>query len=195
MKTKKMRFRLESTCPLLMHNGALADPTNSIVKQIKKISGKRSKTDADHEQMSHLEFLGSLYLNEKKEPCIPAQIFAATVINGAKAQRLGKAFKAAMWIDGTFPLEYEGPREPEEMWNDGQFTHIAAVRIAQAKIMRTRAVFEQWGATIDIQYLDELEDDQIVAAVERAGMVIGLMDWRPTYGRFKVADYEILNGQ
>jgi len=43
-----------------MHNGQLADPMNRFTKAIKEITGKRKKSDSDHMEISHLEFLGSL---------------------------------------------------------------------------------------------------------------------------------------
>ncbi len=195
MKAKRMEFKLESTCALLMHNGQMADPMNAITKKLKKISAKRSKTDADFEAMSHLEFLGSLYLNEKQEPVIPAHVISAAIVNGAKAEKLGKAFKGQMWIEGNFPLEYDGPKVPEEMWEDGSFTYIVGVKVSMSRIMRTRVEFQNWKATIIVNYFDELEDDQIISAVERAGQVIGLMDRRPAWGRFKVINHKLLNGK
>ena len=195
MKTKKMKFRLESTCPLLMHNGQMADPMNGITKKLKKISAKRSKTDADFKAMSHLEFLGSLYLNEQKEPVIPAHVISAAIVNGAKAEKLGASFKRAMWCEGNFPLEYEGSKNPETMWESDNFKNIVGVKIGQSRIMRTRVEFIKWAATVIVNYFDELEDEQIISAVERAGVVIGIMDRRPAWGRFEVTSHELLNGK
>jgi hypothetical protein len=49
---QKSKFRLTSESPLLLHNGQTADPSNRFSKEMKKISGKRGKTDADFEQLS-----------------------------------------------------------------------------------------------------------------------------------------------
>ena len=52
MVYQTLRFKFISVAPLLCHNGQLADPLNDLVRQMKKISGKREKTDADLEELA-----------------------------------------------------------------------------------------------------------------------------------------------
>lgn len=60
---QSLSFQITGVSPLLMHNGRLADPLDPLVKDIKKLSCKRPKTEADLERITKLEFLGSLYLH------------------------------------------------------------------------------------------------------------------------------------
>jgi hypothetical protein len=90
-----------------MHNGRLCDPTYDITKKMKVISGKRDKTEADFEQMARLEFMGSLYVYNKKL-IIPTEVFEATLVAGAKKTKSGKIAQAALVCSGNgFPLVYD----------------------------------------------------------------------------------------
>lgn len=185
MNLAKMKFRLKSEAPLLMHNGQLADPFNYFAKEMKKISGKRGKTEADYEALSHLEFLGGLYLNKAEEPVIPGQCVEAMLKNAAKAQKMGKVFDSAVFCEGDFPLKYKGPKAPEKLWADSNFRLVCGVVIAGRRIMRTRPIFDKWELDVEVSYIPEmLNEDQLVQAMDRAGMVVGLGDHRPRYGRF-----------
>ena len=57
-----LTFRIIGASPLLHHNGQLADPLNPHAKAMARVSSKRKKTEADHAELSDLEFMGSLYL-------------------------------------------------------------------------------------------------------------------------------------
>ena len=186
---KTLNFTIVGVSPLLMHNGQLADPSNKWARAIKEISRKRSKTDADYEEMSRLEWFGGLYLVDGK-PCIPGQCFEACLIgkgSAARKERMGKEAAAALWVLDDFPLIYEGSKDPHEMWESGSFKLIAGVIIKGSRIMRTRAMFKEWSAEIAVSFNPELLDEPVVKNwIEVAGEQVGLMDWRPKFGRFRV---------
>ena len=65
------------------------------------------------------------------------------------------------------------------------------VVVQRSRILRTRALFEPWGATFVLECDDELVDsEQLDAWLDIAGRRIGLGDWRPeksgNHGRFEV---------
>jgi len=93
---------------LLLHNGELANPLNPIVKEMKKISGKRSKTEADYEELARLEFQGGLYMGQDG-PVIPATCIEAMLINGAKKSKEGPKAKVGIFVTKNARLEYDGP--------------------------------------------------------------------------------------
>lgn len=184
-----LSFRIVGISPLVMHNGQLADPANQWSRAVKEISGKRKKTDSDYEEMARLEWLGGLYLKDK-EPCIPGYVFEGCLIGkggAARKERMGKESAAALWVMDDFPLEYDGPRDPHELWKDETFRLQALVIVGSARIVRTRPLFKKWAANIEVQYnSDLLNDDMVHRWVEVAGEQVGLMDWRPKFGRFAV---------
>lgn len=155
-----------------------------------EITSKRKKVDADYEELARLEFMGGLYIGEDMHPIIPGYVMEATLIGkggAARKERLGKEAAAALFVVNDFPLIYEGPKTPKELWADKQFVFQALVTIQRAKIKRTRPIFREWAANILVEFNDNLLDgEQVKRWVEVAGEQVGLMDWRPRFGRFEV---------
>lgn len=169
-----------------MHNGELADPMYNFTQAIRPIANKRKKTEADFAEMARLEFLGSLYLNNGR-PCIPGEVIEASLVNAAKKQRMGDQAKAGLMCDGMYQLEYDGPTDPMELWEDKRFRFVRGVRVQRNRVMRTRPKFDNWSAEIEIKFLpDIINERQIREIAVIAGDIIGVGDWRPKYGRFEV---------
>lgn len=187
MSYQRLRFRLTGASPLVMHNGQLANPLNPMAKALSRVTGKRNKTDADHEEASRIEFLGGLYMDDDG-PCIPGEMVEAALINAAKKSRRGQQARAGIIADGNFSLEYDGPRNPDELWANEQFRLVAGVRVKQARIMRTRPIFRDWACEVSIDFLPgQLNRAEVEEIVRMAGDSIGLGDWRPKFGRFTAA--------
>jgi hypothetical protein len=183
---KSLHFKITGVAPLLMHNGQLADPLNDHSKALKRITSKRNKTDADHEEMARLEWFGSLYLKDGK-PCLPGEILEAAFVAAAKKQKQGKQAQAGIFCPDSYPLLYDGARKPEQLWGDRDYRHTVGVRVQQNRVSRTRPIFRNWSCKIEVQYDDELLNAEEVNDIVRiAGEIIGVGDWRPKYGRFKV---------
>jgi hypothetical protein len=177
---------MTGTSPLLMHSSRLSDPLDPHAKALKKVSGKRSKTDEDFEQMGRVEFAGGLYFSDPEGPFMPGDNITACIIAGARLNRLGKQIERGFVVTGDInPLIYKGPRDVEALYADANFRSRQSVKVGTSRVVRTRPMFRNWAcettAILDTQQLD-LED--LRAIVERAGAMIGLGDWRPRYGRF-----------
>lgn len=184
MAWREATYQLTSDATLIMHNGQTADPLNQFAKAMKNISGKRKKTDADYEEMAHIEFMASLYINGNG-PVLPARMIDAVLLAAAKKNREGPLAKSGVFCKQDAILEYDGPRKVEEMWKDGKFRRVDAVRVQQARVMRTRAQFPEWGAKVCVSYEETLVNiQQLDAWFDIAGTQIGLGDWRPQHGRF-----------
>lgn len=182
---KKAKYQLTGLAPFIPHNGQLADPTNKWTKSVKQISSKRNKTDADYEEMSRLEFLGSLYM-DATGPVIPASNIESCLVNAAKKRTEGNKAKAGMFVGAHAPLQYNGPRSADGLWSDESFRFITGVVVQRARVMRTRPRFEEWQAVIEVDYDDEQVNlSALDTWVEIAGSQIGLGDWRPRNGRFE----------
>ena len=184
MAWQTVQYKWTSSAPLLMHNGQLADPMCKWTKSLKKISGKRNKTDADHEEMARLEFMGSLYLNADG-PILPADVVDGIVQTAAKKTREGMTAKSGCFCSEHARLEYEGPRTAKELWEDERFRFASMVRVQQAHVVRTRPIFRDWSAVVTLSIEDTLIDIEAVDGWMRvAGTQIGACDWRPKNGRF-----------
>ena len=183
-------FRMRGIALLIMHNNRLADPLDTYTKAIKAISGKRKKVEEDLEEMARLEFLGSLYTNGQNEPVIPAKLIYG-MLGGkggaARKEKEGTAAKAGMFVNGNFPLEYDGPSAPEELWKDARFRSREPVKVQSSTVIRTRPLFEEWGAEVTVEYAPDLiSEDMMRRWIEVAGREVGIGDWRPQHGRFEV---------
>jgi hypothetical protein len=183
------RFVIVGTAPLLMHSDRLADPLDHHTIEIAKISSKRKKTIADHQLLSKLEFIGGMYWDEKLGPYAPAKWLDGGVVEGGKRERLGETIKrACRCVEDQIPIEYEGPRAMEALWDAG-FWDRRPVGVKQNKTLRTRACFKLWRFPCTFIYDDsELEYEQIYRAVERLGRLYGIGDYTPRFGRFDIEE-------
>lgn len=180
-----LKAKLVGVAPLLMHNGQLANPRNRWAKELSKVAKGKSK---DLEEAQRVEFLGGLYVDEKNEPCLTGDMVYSTLVEGAKARKLGKITKAAVFESApTYPLQYDGPRDPDALYADGRFCDYRGVRVSMSRVMRSRPIFRKWSAIVEWFYDESLiERDELVLALDRAGKTCGLGDYRPRFGRFTV---------
>jgi hypothetical protein len=173
-----------------MHNGQLADPLNQFSKRIAELSGKKGKdkTEADHLELGHREFLGGLYIDDDGHPIIPGEMIEAALIKGAMKEKRGPAAKAGMLVREHAKLEYDGPRKAEELWANPAYQFRTQVKVGQSRIVRVRPMFPKWSAEIVVDFLPSmLNAAHIRNFLITAGQQIGIGDWRPRYGRFTVA--------
>jgi hypothetical protein len=175
---------------MLMHNGMLADPLYEFTKATKKLSGKRNKTEADHEELARLEFLGGLYMGQNGQgltPVIPAQNIRKMLILAARKSRDGKLAESGVYISDEAILEYDGPRNPDELWANKEFVDRRLVVVNRARIARTRPIFKEWEANVTVDYdTDVVTEAQLDLWFEVAGKIIGLGDNRPQNGKFTI---------
>lgn len=186
MDYRQLTFKIRGVSPLVMHNGQLADPLNKHTKEMRKISSKRKKTEADFEQLAKLEWFGSLYLFNGV-PCIPGEVLEAGFIEASRKSRRGQQAKAGIISDGFWNLEYGAPKVPDQLWQNENYRLTVGVRIQKNRIMRTRPIFKEWAATVRLDYLpDQLDEGEIIETMGILGRVVGLGDWRPRFGRFEI---------
>lgn len=186
-------FRLTGVAPLLMHNIQLANPTNQWARSMKEITGKRGKTDDDYERIAEFEWMGGVYVDSMARPCIPGEIIESGLVAAAKKFKMGQRFLGGVMSDGNWTLEYDGPKNAEKLWLDyPQFKDVRAVRVGNARVMRTRPIFRDWAATVEVKYDPEnVNRDSVVRAMQTLG-TLGIMDFRPKFGRFQA---EVLDGR
>jgi hypothetical protein len=181
------KYRLTGVAPILMHNGQLSDPLNEWTKLKKKITDKSKKTEADHEEIGRLEWMGSLYLFNGM-PCLPREAIKATLLRAAMTLKKGPKVKSGVVCETHVPLLYQGPTDIKALWLDGRFTHRCTKSQKKQRVVRTRPIFFPWEVDLPLAFQDELlnreEVDEIVTI---AGHSIGFLDERPEYGRFSVS--------
>lgn len=183
-----LNFRCTGVAPLLMHNGALANPLNPKVKEMKEITSLRKKTDENHYELQRLEFFAGLYLDAKKRLIIPSSNIEGALVEGAKKAKLGKTFKAAVMVPEDALLDIDENLTPDDLWaRQEEFADVRSVLVNNSRVMRTRPIFRRWAIEFSAEFEDsEINADQLVKACQDAGRMVGLCDYRPKYGRFTV---------
>ena len=183
---KTLSCKITGVAPLIQHNGQLADARNPFAKEMKKLSGKRNKTDADLEELARFEWHGSLYLTDGR-PCLPGELLEAHLIEAAKKRKQGPQARAGLYCDGTFPLLYDGPTALDDLWEDERFRLTTGARVQRNRVMRTRPIFQEWALAFEVIYNSSmLNPDDICQFLRIGGEQIGLGDWRPRFGRYTV---------
>lgn len=185
-------IRAKGVSPLLMHSDRFANPLDPMTKAHKELTGKRKKTDDDHEAIAKSEWFGSLYLDPDIGPFIPGQNVESCIVAGAKLQKLGTACKRGLSVlEDKIKVEYTGTRDPEKLYDKKEFVDIRSVKVGTAKIMRCRPKFNQWSVQFTVLLNETILDAQeVVKAIEDAGLMCGLGDYRPRFGKF---DVEVLS--
>lgn len=175
-----------------MHNGLMADPTNPMTRRIKEITSKGSKklTDSDYEERDWLEWQAGLYWDDKHGPIIPSDNIERCIQLGAQKSRIGKDVQAAVFCTSSeVRIDYPGPRDKEKMYSDPRFSLRKGVAVQKSRIIRLRPMIPTgWKLSFELEFDDSiLNEKALVKAMQDAGALIGLGDWRPKFGRFTVS--------
>jgi hypothetical protein len=181
-----IRITLIGATPLVMHNIRLADPLDPATRALRAVTSRRKKTDDDHAEAARLEFLGCLYLDPDLGPHVPGENIERCLTDAAKITRQGRALQQALFVKSDVnPIAYTGPRDPDGLWADANYRLVKAVRVSNARVMRTRPLFRQWAVEADAVFDSSIVSvDDLRTIAETAGSRIGLGECRPRYGRF-----------
>lgn len=185
-----IRLELVGRSPLLMHNIALADPDNEVVKEIATYTAKGSKmTKDDRKAISRLEWFAGLYI-ENGRVVMPTANIRKALINAGKASKQGTQIARALsFHDLNVPLTYpDAQLDLETLYKDTAYINRAAVGISGKRPMRVRPQFNEWAVVADAFLLDDVMDAEDLRRIaRRAGLAEGLCDNRINgYGRFDV---------
>lgn len=184
-----MEILVTGTSPLMMHSDKFANPLLPATKAHKELTSKRKKTDEDHEAIAKSEFIGGCYWDEDVGFYIPGQNFDATFLAGAKLSKMGVHWKrGALVVTDKSKLIFDGPKTPEKLWENPAFVDCRGVKVGTAKVMRYRPIFLKWAAELQVAVNpDVLNISEAKKAIEDAGKLIGVCEYRPRFGRFEVA--------
>ena len=178
--------------PLVMHNGLMADPTNPYTRKIKEIVSKGSKkmTESDYENRDRLEWEAGLYWDDKDGLIMPSDNIERCIQLGAQKARRGKDVQAAVFCSDTHAvIQYEGrTTNKDKLYNHPAFTLRKGVAIQKSRLIRVRPMVPTgWSIKFTVEYDDSIVNEKdLLKAMQEAGALVGLGDWRPKFGRFLV---------
>jgi hypothetical protein len=188
---KELKVKWTGIRPLVMHNGLMADPTNRYTRRIKEICSKGTKklTESDYEERDRLEWEAGLYWDKESGLIIPSDNIERCIQLGAQKSRIGKDVQAAVFVsDDVITVDYKGPRDLDKMFSDPQFVLRKGVRVQTSRIIRIRPMVPTgWSITFTLEFDESIVNPKnLIKAMQDAGALVGLGDWRPKFGRFLV---------
>lgn len=185
-------LKLIGIAPMLMHRPVTVNPLDPITQEIKTYTSKRKKTEEDHTIISRLEWEAGLYHDDEVGPYLPGVNVETCLRDAAKLTRQGAAVTRAVVCDAEkVPVQYNGPRGTnkhgvQEIW-DANLKDYRRVGNQQNSVMRCRPMFPGWEMTASFYVEPSIIDVRDVMSIaEKAGVMIGLGDYRPRFGRFNV---------
>jgi len=185
---KHISVKITGKSPLLMHSDRFANPLDAMTKAHKELTSIRKKSDENQIAIAKSEFIGGCYWRKGVGFYVPAQNLDACLIGAAKLQKLGVKFKQAVQtLEDDLPLIGKLPATPERLWEDPEHIDARGVKVGQAKIIRYRPISREWQLQATIAFNEDILNlSEVKKAIEDAGALIGLGDYRPRFGRFSV---------
>lgn len=190
----ELNLRLTGTRDMLLHNARLANPLDPYTRAIKQINNKRKKTDEDYAQIAQIETRGAMYETEDELLGLPLANVWRSFYNAAKAYKLGEDLKRGLLFEPiTVPFVIDGSHQKCETYlENGAENRVfyTSVVVQRQRTMRARPLVPTgWQAEVKFTLLtDVIQPENLQPVYERAGKLIGLCDWRPTYGTFEVEE-------
>lgn len=184
---QREEIKLKGTSPLMVHAELLSNPLSPLKKEIAEFTSKRKKTDDDWAQIFRIEWEGGLYF--KDVPIMPGNAIKATIRSSAKLSRRGRHIQRGVQIlEPEVPLEYNGPKSKDRMWDSGNYHDIRSVVVQGSRVMRCRPIFREWALTFTLLVNETIMDMQEVLDIIRLGGEIeGLCENRMNgYGRYEI---------
>jgi len=191
---KTLKVTITGLTPLVMKSSQTVDPDNEYAAAMKKISAKGAKkTPADREKLRWLDWRGGLYWDDELGVYAPSSWIEGTVRDGARKFRKGKDVIAGLvCLDDVIPLEYgKKAKTPEALYTQTGAVDWRYIVIGRVKVMRARPRFDTWSLTFRVQIVTEVVSvESVKDALMKAGLVCGVGDYRPKFGRFAVTSFE-----
>lgn len=178
---------IEGVSPLLMHAvERFLDPFDDLARDFRRLGKKRAKSDDEIRTLMDMEWDLGIRINAEGKPIIRGEQFEAAIFAAAARERQKKNAQPGVFVDDAVVI-HDGPTAIEKLRSDKRFRDIRAVRVQQARILRTRPRFDTWSAAVSITVIpDIVNPDDVLRFLGNAGMAVGVGDYRPKFGRFRV---------
>lgn len=157
----------------------------AVEEKSKAAKGSKAKKTDDIESY--------VYRTDEGEIALPGEYLRGAIVNAAKFRQDPRSpRKSAMdlYKAGIISLTVLAPLGKEK-WD---YEHKCRVTIQRNAITRTRPAMKSgWTAAFQlmVNLPEYITHDQLLEVINNAGRLIGLGDFRPTYGRFGVTNFEI----
>lgn len=134
-----------------------------------------------------------VYRNDDGELCCPGEYLRQSIIHAAKFRQDPRSPRKS-----AFDLFKAGLLSLTTLASFGKadwdYLHMCRVQVQRNAVTRSRPAIKA-GWELDFQIMSNLPEyipsDTLYETMANAGRLIGLADFRPTYGRFQIVKFEI----
>lgn len=180
---KTYEIEIESTSPML-HHGAQALGMEEESK--KKKGGSALMGDSE-------EWKKTIYFEEGVGVFLPAVNVEAALIEASKQFKIGRGSASKYFKSGVFITDDKLPF----FVNGKPITALEGIEIDKRTVknpatkgrnVRYRALFRQWKSKfrVIVSADDYIDKNLLLESLDYAGAYVGVGDFRPRFGRFKV---------
>lgn len=191
----KLHLILAGTSPLVINNIRGADPDEPLVREMKKITDKKTgMTDEDRQRLELLKWRCSLY----DQDALGNLLFPVANILKSFQRAAGQFRKGTQLARAVSPaqasivIEHDGPRDLDKLYSDDRYRLRNMVNTnptgKKTMVPTVRPIFPEWAMELDVILLnDVLGETDFTRCAELAGVGEGIGNARPLgYGRFAV---------
>lgn len=178
-------IRLRGSCDLLFHRWNC----EAVEEKSKAAKGSKAKKTDNIESYVSRDPDGFI--------CLPGEYLRGAIVGAARFKQDPRSSrKSAMdlYKAAIIPLTALAPvlvgGKPVKTW---EYEHRAPVSVQRARVTRTRPAFRTgWEAEVEllVNLPHYVSPEVLNEVVGEAGRLIGVGDFRPTYGRFQVTKFD-----
>lgn len=174
---------IEGVCPILFHRW---NNESVAAKSAAKKGSIEKKTD---------DIESFMYRNDSGELCIPGEYLRQSIIHASKYEQDPRSPRKSLMdlckaaVVSLTDLSPLGVKEPD-------FLDQRRVVIQRNGVTRTRPAMKSgWKASfiLMVNLPEYLPIKRLNYLIQQAGRIIGMADFRPSYGRFQVNRFEVLD--
>lgn len=174
--------RIEGTAPILFHRWSC----EAVAEKANAAKGSKAKKSDNTESF--------VYKDDKGYVCIPSEYFRMAIIHAAKFKQDPRSprksamdlYKAGVCTIGE--LCSLGVKEPD-------YLDRRRVVIQRSAITRSRpAMLAGWKCQVSLQVLlpEYINPQMLNETLQYAGRIVGVGDFRPSFGRFQVTNFNVV---
>lgn len=125
---------------------------------------------------------------------MPGLNLEAMIWKGAKKTRKGTDIKSGVMVADCYQIRHKHERRTlGDLLTDHDFVDTRLVVVQRARIARTRPILKRWSIEFEIQYIPSLVNSSTIEqALDDASLSVGLGDFAPRFGKFRVERFEVL---
>lgn len=177
-----VEFKIRGACPIIFHRWSC----ESVEAKSKAAKGSKTKKSDDIESY--------LYRDDDGFICLPGEYVRQSVIHAAKyAQDPRSPRKSAMDL---FKAALVCNTELCSLGTKDYITDMRRVTVQKSAITRSRPMLKEWEGTFSFTVLlpEYISPQLLHDVLSNAGRLVGVADFRPTYGRFQIVHWDVLKG-